>query len=151
MISAAKLEEAFPDVTPGVKPLGARVLVQLRTVRAKTVSGIVLVDDTRTFNKANTQLGKVIALGPIAFCNRETGKTWNEGVWAEPGQFVRIPKYGGDRFERAINCVRTIVSADSQQGQQHFICFSVHSNSCLFKLQAYFNAALSLCVAKMVD
>jgi len=102
MISAAKLEEAFPDVTPGVKPLGARVLVQLRTVRAKTVSGIVLVDDTRDFNKANTQLGKVIALGPIAFCNRETGKTWNEGVWAEPGQFVRIPKYGGDRFQRKI-------------------------------------------------
>ena len=102
MISAAKLEEAFPDVTPGVKPLGARVLVQLRTVRAKTVSGIVLVDDTRDFNKANTQLGKVIALGPIAFCNRETGKTWNEGVWAEPGQFVRIPKYGGDRFSRRI-------------------------------------------------
>lgn len=102
MISAAKLEEAFPDVAPGVKPLGARVLVQLRTVRAKTVSGIVLVDDTRTFNKANTQLGKVIALGPIAFCNRETGKTWNEGVWAEPGQFVRIPKYGGDRFSRHI-------------------------------------------------
>lgn len=102
MISAAKLEEAFPDVEPGVKPLGARVLVQLRTVRAKTVSGIVLVDDTRTFNKANTQLGKVVALGPIAFCNRETGKTWNEGVWAEPGQFVRIPKYGGDRFDRAI-------------------------------------------------
>jgi len=102
MISAANLEEAFPDVTPGVKPLGARVLVQLRTVRAKTVSGIVLTDDTRTFNKANTQLGKVVALGPIAFCNRETSKTWNEGVWAEPGQFVRIPKYGGDRFERAI-------------------------------------------------
>lgn len=102
MISAAKLEEAFPDVEPGVKPLGARVLVQLRTVRAKTVSGIVLVDDTRDFNKANTQLGKVIALGPIAFCNRETGKTWNEGVWAEPGQFVRIPKYGGDRFSRRI-------------------------------------------------
>lgn len=102
MISAAKLEEAFPDVEPGVKPLGARVLVQLRTVRAKTVSGIVLVDDTRDFNKANTQLGKVIALGPIAFCNRETGKTWNEGVWAEPGEFVRIPKYGGDRFQRKI-------------------------------------------------
>lgn len=102
MIPASKLEEAFPYVVPGVVPLGARVLVQLRTVRAKTVSGIVLVDDTRDFNKANTQLGKVIATGPIAFCNRETGKTWNEGVWAEPGQFVRIPKYGGDRFERKI-------------------------------------------------
>lgn len=102
MIPASKLEEAFPDVVPGVAPLGARVLVQLRTVRAKTVSGIVLVDDTRDFNKANTQLGKVIATGPIAFCNRETGKTWNEGVWAEPGQFVRIPRYGGDRFERKI-------------------------------------------------
>jgi len=102
MISASKLDEAFPEVNPGVVPLGTRVLVQLRTVRTKTSSGIVLVDDTKQFNKVNTQLARVIRIGPIAFRNRETGNLWPEGVWARPGDYVRIPKYGGDRFERNI-------------------------------------------------
>ena len=102
MIPASKLDEAFPSVNPGVVPLGTRVLVQLRTVRSKTASGIVLVDDTRQFNKVTTQLGKVINIGPIAFRNRETGQLWPEGVWARPGDYIRLPKYGGDRFERKI-------------------------------------------------
>ena len=102
MIPASKLEDAFPVVNPGVQPLGTRVLVQLRTVRTKTASGIVLVDDTKQFNKVTTQLGKVVNIGPIAFRNRETGQLWPEGVWARPGDFIRLPKYGGDRFERKI-------------------------------------------------
>lgn len=102
MIPASKLSEAFPEVMPGVTPLGARVLVQLRTVRTKTVSGIVLVEDTKQFNKSNTQLARLLIIGPIAFRNRETGDLWKEGVWARPGDYVRIPKFGGDRFERRI-------------------------------------------------
>jgi co-chaperonin GroES (HSP10) len=102
MIPASKLEEAFPEVDPGVWPLGTRVLVQLRSVRSKTNSGIILVDDTKQFNKVTTQLGRMIRVGPIAFRNRETGNVWPEGVWAQPGHFVRVPKYGGDRFERKI-------------------------------------------------
>ena len=102
MIPASKLSEAFPDVSPGLYPKGARILVQLRTVREKTQSGLVLVEDTKAFNRSNTQLGKVIYNGPIAFCNRETGKAWPEGVWVKAGDFVRVPKYGGDRFDRKI-------------------------------------------------
>lgn len=102
MIPASKLSEAFPSVNPGVYPKGARLVVQLRTVREKTHSGIVLVEDTKVFNKANTQLGKVIYLGPIAYCNRDTGKPWPEGVWVKAGDYVRVPKFGGDRFERKI-------------------------------------------------
>ena len=101
-IPASDLATAFPDVQPGMFPLGARVLIQLRTVRTQTASGIALVEDTRDFNKANTQLGRIVSLGPIAFRNRETGQLWREGVWAQPGDFVRIPKWGGDRFERKI-------------------------------------------------
>ena len=102
MIPASDLATAFPDINPGVIPLGARVIIQLRTVRSKTESGLILVDDTKTFNKANTQLGKLISIGPIAFRNRETGQLWREGVWATPGDLIRVPKWGGDRFERKI-------------------------------------------------
>ena len=102
MIPASKLSEAFPEVSPGLHPMGARVLVQLRTVREKTQSGIVLVEDTKQFNKGNTQLARVIEHGAIAFRNRESGQLWREGVWCRPGDFVRIPKFGGDRFSRVI-------------------------------------------------
>jgi len=102
MISASDLQTAFPDINPGLYPKGARVLVQLRTVREKTEGGIVLVEDSRQFNKANTQLGKMIYLGPIAYRNRDTGQPWPEGVWVKSGDLVRVPKYGGDRFERKI-------------------------------------------------
>ena len=102
MIPASDLVDAFPMVVPGVIPLGARVLVQLRTVREKTQGGLIIVEDTRDFNKANTQLGRIYQLGPIAFRNRDTGLLWKEGVWAMPGDYVRIPKWGGDRFERKI-------------------------------------------------
>lgn len=103
MIPASTLSSAFPEVEPGVNPMGARVLVQLRTVHEKTASGIVLVEDTKTFNKSTTQLARVIRFGPIAFRNRDSGELWREGVWCRPGDFVRIPKFGGDRFERKIN------------------------------------------------
>jgi len=101
-IPASDLESAFPSVVPGVAPLGARVLVQLRTVREKTHGGIILAQDTKEFNKENTQLGKIYQLGPIAFRNRDSGELWREGVWARPGDFVRIPKWGGDRFTRKV-------------------------------------------------
>ena len=102
MIPASDLATAFPEVEPGVYPLGARVLIQLRSVRTHTDSGIELPQDTRDFNKASTQLGKIAKLGPIAFRNRESGELWREGVWAKVGDFVRVPKWGGDRFERTI-------------------------------------------------
>ncbi len=100
MISASDRNTAFPDINPGIRPLGTRVLVQLRSVRKKTGAGILLVEDTKSFNKSLTQLAKVIRLGPIAYCNRSTGEKWPEGVWVKEGELVRVPKYGGDRMER---------------------------------------------------
>ena len=102
MLDMKKLERAFPQVSPGLTPLGARVIIQLRTFIERTESGIVLPEDTKEFNKANTQLGRIVSLGAIAFRNRDTGVIWREGVWARPGDFVRVPKWGGDRFERTI-------------------------------------------------
>jgi opacity protein-like surface antigen len=73
------------------------------TIKGKrTDGGLIIVQDTRDFNKANTQLGKIVHLGPLSYRNRDTGELWKEGVWARPGDFVRIPKWGGDRFERKI-------------------------------------------------
>lgn len=89
--------EHFPKADPKVVPLGARVLIQLITPRTKTRSGILLVDETKETERWNNQVGRVIAVGPLAFCNRETAQPWKEGMWAEPGDFVIIPRWGGQR------------------------------------------------------
>lgn len=96
----AKLREAFPDVDPGALPVGGRILVQWRQTK-KTVSsaGIVLIEETKETEKWNNQVAKVIAIGPLAFKKRDTLEPWPEGNWIEVGDYVRMPKWGGDRWE----------------------------------------------------
>lgn len=93
------LEEAFPAVDPAVKPLGTKVLLQIRSVKKKTAGGILLAPETSDVEKWNTTIAKVIAVGPLAFRDRSTLEPWREGAWVEVGDFVRCPKYGGDRWE----------------------------------------------------
>lgn len=96
------LEEAFPACPPGVEPLGSRVLCQIRTPKKKTAGGIIIIDEVRETDHYNTQVAKVIACGPVAFHNRSTLERWPEGHWAAPGEFVRVPKYGGDRWSMKV-------------------------------------------------
>jgi len=94
------LDEAFPVLDPLMAPYGARVLVQLRAVKEKvTQAGILLPEETKETEKWNTMIGKVIAIGPLAFRKRESMDPWPEGAWASVGDFVRVPKWGGDRWE----------------------------------------------------
>jgi len=98
--NASDLREAFPVVDPGAKPLGARVLVQLRRTKSKTsASGIILVEETKETEKWQNMVGKVIAFGPLAFKKRDTMEPWVEGIWCEVGDYIRVPKWGGDRWE----------------------------------------------------
>ena len=93
------IEQAFPAIDPGVVPLGGRVLVQLRHVAKTTKSGIVLVEETRDTVKWNNQIARVVKLGPLAFRNRQTREEWPEGAWVSEGDFVRVPRWNGDRIE----------------------------------------------------
>ena len=93
------IDEAFPKVDPGHIPLGERVMVQIRKAVTKTKGGIILTDDSTKTEHDNTQVAKLIASGPLAFKNRDTGELWPEGEWVKIGEFVRCPKYGGDRWE----------------------------------------------------
>lgn len=97
-----RYEEAFPSVDPGVEPYGSRVLVQIRRAQNRTKGGIILAAESKETEKWNTQIAKVVRLGPLAFKNRNSLEDWAEGQWCEPGDFVRVPKYGGDRWEVSI-------------------------------------------------
>lgn len=107
--SSGTLEEAFPDCDPNYEPLGSMVLVQVRAAK-RTTGKKIATDDGRSIElelpnevratiQANTQVAKVLSHGSLAFCNRNTGQTWPEGAWVKPGEFIRIPRYGGDRWE----------------------------------------------------
>ena len=99
MISEDALEEAFPAVNAGIQPFGSRVLIQIRTPKKISKGGIILDFGSQDTEKWNTQVGKVVAVGPLAFCNRNTMESWPEGSWCENGDYVRVAKYGGDRWE----------------------------------------------------
>lgn len=100
---SAELAWAFPSVDPGAKPLGGRILVQLRRTKKKTLgSGIILVEETKETEKWQNMVAKVIHVGPLAFKHRDTMQSWPEGSWCEPGDFIRVPKWGGDRWEVAV-------------------------------------------------
>jgi len=93
------LDWAFPKVDPGAEPLGARILVQLRRSKKQTESGLWLVEETKETEKWQNMVGKVITIGPLAFKNRETMASWPEGSWCQVGDYVRVPKWGGDRWD----------------------------------------------------
>lgn len=92
------MEVAFPDLDPGIAPVGALLLCQIRTPKRRLASGLIVPDEVRDAEKYNTQTALVRAMGPGAFRSRETLKPWPEGAWCEAGDFVRIPKWGGDRW-----------------------------------------------------
>lgn len=108
------LDEAFPACTPNVRPTGSRILLQIKSPKKKTRGGIILTDEVRETDHYNTQVAKVLAVGPIAFHHRQSGLPWPEGDWCAPGEFVRVPKYGGDRWQ---------IKADNGEDQVVLVIF----------------------------
>jgi co-chaperonin GroES (HSP10) len=80
------LDEAFPSVEPGLIPFGSRVLVQIRSAKKTSAGGIILHTETRETEIWNTQIAKVVKLGPLAFKNRNTMESWPEGNWCKDGE-----------------------------------------------------------------
>ena len=93
------LTEAFPCVEPGLVPFGSRVLVQIRSAKKTSAGGIILHTETRETEIWNTQIAKVVKLGPLAFKNRNTMESWPEGHWCKEGDFVLVRAYSGTRFK----------------------------------------------------
>ena len=100
----SELDKAFPNIDPGFKPFGSRVIVQLRSPKMKSEGGLFLSDETIETEMWNTQIGKVREVGPLAFKNRNTNELWPEGAWAKVGDFVRIPKFNQDKWFMDYTC-----------------------------------------------
>jgi co-chaperonin GroES (HSP10) len=94
------LREYFPTVEHGIEVYGPDVLVQFKLTRKKSHGGIILTAETQDVQKENTVIARIVTMGPLAYCNRETGLPWTEGVWAKAGTVVLVPRWGGFRFPR---------------------------------------------------
>jgi co-chaperonin GroES (HSP10) len=96
------LRDAFPAVSSGKRPCGGRIQVQLRRVKETSKGGLILIEETKATEKWETTIGRLVKVGPLAFRHRETMKPWPEGAWAEIGQYITIPRWGGERWRRPI-------------------------------------------------
>lgn len=116
-VSDKSLDEMFPEIDPEFAPFGHRVIVQIRRVVNKTSSGIILAKEATETEAYNNTIGKLISVGPLAFKKRTTGEEWPEGIWARPGDFVRVPRFGGDRWvvdlHDGLSPVHLVLFADS--------------------------------------
>lgn len=97
-VSHLDMSEMFPEVDPEFSPFGHRVIVQIRRVVGKTSSGIILPKETKETEAYNNTIAKLIAVGPLSFKNRATGEPWPEGIWAKVGDYVKVSRWGGDRW-----------------------------------------------------
>lgn len=125
------LAEAFPNVDPGMKPCGFVGLFQIRHPKRFTKGGLELIQETRSTEHYNTQVAKVIALGDLAFKSvktipnqtgvigpeRDVLVDWPEGKWFKIGDFVRLPKYGGDRF--SVPYMHESEAVDPESGEKY--------------------------------
>jgi len=124
---AKELDWAFPEVEPGMQPYGGRIIIQLRRVK-KRKGMIYLVEETKENEKWNNMIGKVIAIGPLAFKNRDTMTSWPEGSWANVGDFVRVPRWGGDRWE--------IKDPTDEQGEDPVLFMTINDHELIAKVTA---------------
>lgn len=84
----------FPDIDPGIKPVGNQILIMGMFIPPKSTGGIILSDDFKLSESYDIALGKIVAFGPLAFRNKQTLENWNEGNWAEIGDIIYLPRTG---------------------------------------------------------
>lgn len=92
-----RMRLAYPSIVPPCRPCGTLVLVQLKRPNATFRMGLIKAEDTRDLQRWEAQIGLVKSLGPLAYRD-ETGEVWETGQWCAPGDYVRVPKHGLDKF-----------------------------------------------------
>ena len=111
-------QDAFPAVKVPYRPLGSTVFVQLRLPPLELTGMFEVNDEDRRTERDNQQVGKVVAVGPLAFKRRDTGELWPEGSWCKVGDFVYVPKYQGDRCRVKHKRVLTKVSESGRETKE---------------------------------
>ena len=86
-------EVADPDVLPELP--GYHVLIRPVSVKSKTKGGIFIPDSTRDDMSYLTTVGRVIAVGDLAYMDKNKFPT---GAWCKIGDYVSYGKHLGTKL-----------------------------------------------------
>ena len=81
------------------EPRGFKLLIEKPKPKEKTDGGILLPDQAIEAENYLSICAKLVKIGPMAWKDRETGKWWNGGPWANVGDWLIIPKFTQFRME----------------------------------------------------
>lgn len=85
------------DILP--KPSGWKILIKKKKPNEKSKGGIYLPDQAKEAESYMDICAQVVSIGPLAWCDRETGERWKCDRWAKPGDWVIVPKFTQFKME----------------------------------------------------
>lgn len=89
------MTEDQPDPSPLPRIPGVGVLVRPVPIRRRSAGGILIPDSVRADRDYMNTVGRVLALGELAFQDWEIYKN---GPWVGPGDFVVYAKFAGQKI-----------------------------------------------------
>lgn len=87
--------DEVPDPNPLPRIPGVGILVRPVPVRRKSAGGILIPDSVRSDREYLSTVGRVLALGELAFKDEDIYRT---GPWVKPGDYVVYTKYAGSKL-----------------------------------------------------
>ena len=89
-----KNKQEDPDILPELP--GYHVLVRPVSIKQETKGGILLPDSTREDMAYLTTVGKVVAIGDLAYADEEK---FNKGPWCKIDDYVCYGKHTGQKIK----------------------------------------------------
>ena len=88
-------DEEVPDPSPLPRVPGIGLLVRPIPIRKKSSGGILIPDTVREDRDHLNTVGRVLALGELAYTDRDIYKN---GAWVKPGDYIVYTKFAGQKF-----------------------------------------------------
>lgn len=88
-------DDDVPDPTPLPRIPGVGILVRPVPIRRKSAGGILIPDTVRADRDYLSTVGRVLAIGELAFKDEAVYKT---GAWVKPGDYVVYAKFAGQKL-----------------------------------------------------
>lgn len=87
--------DEVPDPNPLPRVPGVGILVRPVPIRRKSSGGILLPDTFREDREHLNTVGRVLALGELAFKDEEI---YRNGPWVKPGDYIVYSKFAGQKL-----------------------------------------------------
>ena len=94
------------------KPLNWKILIQPAGALQISKGGIILPETAKDNQQILTAHGTVVAIGELAYRDRDTGAKWRQETTPKIGDFVTFGKYAGQKI--VVNNVRFILLNDDE-------------------------------------